>query len=144
MSKVETAKSSGVVDKKTVVPKTTPQLIWHYACLVCQTSVRMFKAFCQVVVILYQFLCLLYQYPNTMGYAMEVTWNSLMVCYRNGLWDPFTQKPSKESPTAAVTPPLSDKSNIVKQVKVAKTSTTPEKIVPVLPAAVPKAPASKK
>lgn len=74
-------------------PKSFGQLVWHYICLIVGTIVKIFKAICQLVVILYQFLCLLYEYPNCMGYAVGITCNSLMTCYKNGLWDPFSKNP---------------------------------------------------
>lgn len=67
----------------------------HYASLTIQKTISLFKAICQLVVIFYQFLCLLYQYPNCMDYAIEVSYHSLLLCYQNGLWDPFKRVPTE-------------------------------------------------
>jgi len=77
---------------KEEVPQTADQLIRYYIYLVVNKSIRVFKAICQILVIFYEFLCLLYQYPNCASYAFEVSYNSLLTCYQMGIWDPFQKK----------------------------------------------------
>ncbi|KAI6227955.1 hypothetical protein M3Y95_00571400 [Aphelenchoides besseyi] len=63
---------------------------WCY--VIVYTIYKTIAVICQLVKIFYQFLVLLYQYPNATSYAIEVTYNSILLMYRSGLWDPFQKK----------------------------------------------------
>jgi hypothetical protein len=81
---VKVSDSVRIIDEES--PKEGLALVWYYVVFVFNKLIALFKAIAQVLVILYQFLCLLYQYPTCMGYAVEITVNSLLTCYRTGIW----------------------------------------------------------
>ncbi|KAI6194189.1 hypothetical protein M3Y96_01098300 [Aphelenchoides besseyi] len=81
-----------VSDSKSSEERNIFKTIGRWCYVIVYTIYKTIAVICQLVKIFYQFLVLLYQYPNATSYAIEVTYNSILLMYRSGLWDPFQKK----------------------------------------------------
>uniref|UniRef100_A0A1I7RPV9 EKA-like protein n=1 Tax=Bursaphelenchus xylophilus TaxID=6326 RepID=A0A1I7RPV9_BURXY len=120
-------------------PKTGTELL-----LSIYTSIaKGVNTFWQLCRIFYQFLCLLYQYPNATHIAIQATYKSLKLLYQSGLWDPLQGRfraSADGKKSSRPTTPRSGEQLAPTNKTMEKTPAEPSKKQPVSPSTAAKSP----